>query len=182
MGDATGHGLKAGSVVTATKSLFNVFADEQNIPQVFNQMSGALKAMNLRGLFMAMTMLKIKDGAMALCVAGMPSVLIYRAESKAVEEISLRAMPLGSIAKLKYQKREISLAADDVVVLMSDGFPEMFNPADEMLGFEKAAEVLPNIAHNSPREIINELIKIGEAWAETRPADDDVTFVILKIV
>ncbi len=182
VGDATGHGLRAGSVVTATKSLFNAFAGQKNIPQIFTQTSGALKKMNLRGLFMAMAMLKIKDGAMNLCVAGMPSVLIYRATAKTVEEISLRAMPLGSITKTKYQEREIALASGDCVVLMSDGFPEMFNPENEMLGFEKAAEVLPNIAMNSPQEIINQLVEIGESWAGTRPADDDVTFVVLKII
>ena len=61
VGDATGHGLKAGSVVTATKSLFNAFAEREDIPQIFGDMSRALKKMKLRGLFMAMTMLKIKD-------------------------------------------------------------------------------------------------------------------------
>ena len=182
VGDATGHGLRAGSVVTATKSLFNAFAGQENIPQILSQTSGALKKMNLRGLFMAMAMLKIKDGAMNLCVAGMPSVLIYRAATKTVEEISLRAMPLGSITKTKYQEREIALASGDCVVLMSDGFPEMFNPSDEMLGFDKAAEVLPQIADFSSQEIINELVKVSENWANGRPADDDVTFVVLKIV
>ncbi len=182
VGDATGHGLKAGSVVTATKSLFNAFAEQKNIPQIFTQTSGALKKMNLRGLFMAMAMLKIKDGAMTLCVAGMPSVLIYRAANQTVEEISLRAMPLGSITKTKYQEREISLLSGDCVVLMSDGFPEMFNAENEMLGFEKAAEVLPNIANLSSQEIINHLVKVGENWAGRRPQDDDVTFVVLKIL
>lgn len=182
VGDATGHGLKAGSVVTATKSLFNAFAGQENIPQILTQTSSALKKMNLRGLFMAMAMLKIKDGAMTLCVAGMPSVLIYHAASGTIEEINIRAIPLGSITKTKYQEREITLGKGDCVVLMSDGFPEMFNPENEMLGFEKAAEVLPTIAANSPQEIINQLVEIGESWAGTRPADDDVTFVVLKIV
>ncbi len=177
VGDATGHGLKAGSVVTATKSLFNAFAEQKNIPQIFMQTSGALKKMNLRGLFMAMAMLKIKDGVMTLCVAGMPSVLIYRAESKTVDEISLRAMPLGSITKTVYIEREISLGKGDCVVLMSDGFPEMFNPANEMLGFDKAAELLPAIAANSPQEIINYLIKVSDDWANGRAADDDVTLL-----
>ncbi len=181
VGDATGHGLKAGTVVTATKSLFNNLAAAPNIPDTLIQMSRSLKAMNLRGLFMAMAMLKIKDGAMTLCVAGMPSVLIYRAASETVEEISLRAMPLGSMTKTIYQESEISLGKGDVVVLMSDGFPEMFNPENEMLGFEKAADVLPQIAMNSPQEIINHLVEIGETWAGTRPQDDDVTFVVLKV-
>ena len=182
VGDATGHGLKAGSVVTATKSLFNAFAEQKDIPNIFTQTSGALKKMNLRGLFMAMAMLKIKDGAMTLCVAGMPSVLIYRAANQTVEEVSLRAMPLGSITKTKYQEREILLLSGDCVVLMSDGFPEMFNAENEMLGFEKAAEVLPQIANLSSQEIINYLAKTGETWANGRPQDDDVTFVVLKIL
>lgn len=182
VGDATGHGLKAGSVVTATKSLFNAFAEQKNIPQIFTQTSSALKKMNLRGLFMAMAMLKIKDGAMTLCVAGMPSVLIYRAVSETVEEINLRAMPLGSITKTVYVAREISLADGDCVILMSDGFPEMFNERNEMIGFEKAAELLPQIAHNSPQEIINHLVQTGEIWAGARSQDDDVTFVVLKVV
>jgi len=50
-----------------------------------------------------------------------------------------------------------------------------------MLGFGKAAEILPQIAQNSAQEIINHLIKIGEEWANGRPQDDDVTFVVLKI-
>jgi serine phosphatase RsbU (regulator of sigma subunit) len=181
VGDATGHGLKAGSVVTATKSLFHAFTDEKDITKVFRQLSQSLKAMNLRGLFMAMTMLKIKDNQVQISSAGMPATLIYRAATKQVEEIFIKAMPLGSIVKFPYEQRQISLSPDDCLVIMSDGFPEMFNHQNEMLGFDKAAEVLPNLADNSPEEVVNCLVHIGETWAGTRPADDDVTFVVLKV-
>ena len=60
VGDATGHGLKAGTVVTATKSLFNHLAQESEIPAIFQQSSRALKRMNLRPLFMAMAIAKGK--------------------------------------------------------------------------------------------------------------------------
>ncbi len=182
VGDATGHGLKAGSLVTATKSLFNAFAGEPDIGRIFQQTSAALKKMNLRGLFMAMTMIKVKNKQVSLSVAGMPSVLIYRAASGTVEELALRAVPLGSLMKTNYQQREISLFAGDVIVLMSDGFPEMFNEAGKMLGFEKAAEILPLIADAAPQEIIDYLVKTGESWADGRPPDDDVTFVVVKVV
>ena len=49
--------------------------------------------MNLRGLFMAMTMLKIKDNQVNLSIAGMPSALIYHRENNRVEEIAIRTMP-----------------------------------------------------------------------------------------
>jgi serine phosphatase RsbU (regulator of sigma subunit) len=181
VGDATGHGLKAGSVVTATKSLFHAFTDEKDITKVFRQLSKSLKAMNLRGLFMAMTMLKIKDNQVQISSAGMPATLIYRAATKQVEEIFIKAMPLGSIVKFPYVQQQISLSPDDCLVIMSDGFPEMFNHRNEMLGFDKAAEVLPNIADKSPEEVVNYLVHIGETWAGMRPPNDDVTFVVLKV-
>ena len=108
VGDATGHGLKAGSVVTATKSLFNAFAKhDRHSADSQRDRARHLKQMNLRGLFMAMTILKIKDNQVNLSIAGMPSAIIYRAASKTVEEISIRAMPLGSIAKSKYRRTPI---------------------------------------------------------------------------
>ena len=181
VGDATGHGLKAGTVVAATKSLFNAFADETNIPDIFRQTNQALKKMNLRGLFMAMTMLKIKANRVRLSSAGMPSVLIFRRADYTVETLNLRALPFGGIAGFKYQQQEFDLSAGDCVVMMSDGFPEMFNHQNEMLGFEKAAQILPEMADDSPQEIINRFVEVSEVWANGRPQDDDVTFVIIKV-
>ncbi|MBA2621266.1 MAG: serine/threonine-protein phosphatase [Acidobacteria bacterium] len=127
-------------------------------------------------------MLKIKDNHLTVCAAGMPSALIYRSSTKTVEEISIKAMPLGSIANFPYKKQEFTLAAGDAVLLMSDGFPEMFNEADETLGFDEAARILPAVADGSPQQIINHLVEAGEKWANGRPQDDDVTFVVLKVV
>jgi serine phosphatase RsbU (regulator of sigma subunit) len=181
VGDATGHGLKAGSVVTATKSLFNAFAGEENIGEILTRTGAALKKMNLRGLFMAMTMLKIKGDNLALCTAGMPAALIYRGATKQVEEIAIKALPLGSVAKFPYKQYETLLSAGDCVVVMSDGFPEMFNEKDEILGFDIATATLPEIAGESAQTIINRFVAIGESWANGRPQDDDVTFVVLKV-
>ena len=182
VGDATGHGLKAGTVVTATKSLFNNLAAAPDIPDTLRQISRSLKAMNLRGLFMAMTLIKFKDNSLSICAAGMPSTIIYRHAEKTVEEISIRALPLGGMTNSKYQPQEISLKTGDVVMVMSDGFPEMFNPSGEMLGFEKGAEVLKEIADHAPQEIIDRFVEVSSNWSAERPADDDVTFVVMKIL
>ena len=181
VGDATGHGLRAGSVVTATKSLFNAFAGDENIPQIFNRTSRALKKMNLRGLFMAMAMLKIKGSDLTICLAGMPSALVYRQASRQVEEVAIRAMPLGSISNFPYQQQALNLSAGDCIVLMSDGFPEMFNEAGEMPAEDAAINVLRENAEKTPQEIIKRFVEVGDAWAGTRPPDDDVTFVAVKI-
>ena len=180
IGDATGHGLKAGAIVTATKSLFEAFAHQSDITYIFQQLSHALKRMNLRSLFMAMAMVKINHYRLLVSSAGMPPVLIYRAANHSVEEIAIIGTPLGSVLNYPYKQREVTIAPGDVVVLMSDGLPERFNTRGEMMGYTQGRELLNEVAEQPPEEIIDHFVRAGEAWADGRPQDDDVTFVVLK--
>ena len=180
-GDATGHGLKAGTVVTATKSLFNHLAETPDVTEFFYHSSRALKRMNLRSLFMAMTVARIKGYELTLSSAGMPPTLIYRAGRKDIEKIPLTGIPLGSMSDYRYRQQQVQLGVGDVVVLMSDGLPERFNPNDEMLDYDRVEELLVGIAERSSQEIIQSLIRAGDDWANGRPQDDDVTFVVLKV-
>jgi serine phosphatase RsbU (regulator of sigma subunit) len=181
VGDATGHGLKAGTVVTAMKSLFRAFAGGPEIVPVLDRSSRVLKEMNLRSLFMGLTMVKFNGRRMKISSAGMPPALIYRAETGAVEEVMIKAMPLGSVTGYSYRERELTLGCGDVVVLMSDGLPERFNQTGEMFDYSRTKETLARAAAFAPGEIIERLVDAGEAWAEGRPQDDDITFVALKV-
>jgi hypothetical protein len=127
IGDATGHGLKAGTMVTAAKSLFTALAHEQDLMHIIRQSNQALKRMNLHGIYMAMLIAKIKAHNMTVGGAGMPPLLIHRSATQKVEEIVIKGMPLGSVSAFPYQKQELILSPGDTVVLMSDGFPERFN-------------------------------------------------------
>ncbi len=180
VGDATGHGLKAGTVVTATKGLFNNLAPAPDIPDTLKQISRSLKAMNLRGLFMALTILKIKENRVKISAAGMPAALIYRSATRTVEEISQRALPLGSVGRLDYREQEISLAEGDRIVLMSDGFPEMFNEQNELFGYDQAEKIILENPKLAPPELIESFLDAAKKWAGDRPQDDDVTFVVLQ--
>ena len=181
VGDATGHGLKASTMVSSVKSLFIALADHPDLTHIFHQMSRVLKEMKLRGLFMAMTMIKVKGNQLTVSITGMPPVLVYRAASGDVEEIALRALPLGSIASYQYKQQELAIAPGDVVVLMSDGLPERFNAENEMLDYRATKRALAVAARQSPHEIIEHFVRVGDEWSNGRPQDDDVTFVVLKV-
>lgn len=181
VGDATGHGLKAGTMVTAVKGLFDTLAYHPDIPHIFERLTRTLKRMNLRGLFMALTVAKINHHQIVLSVAGMPPVLLYRAAEQRVEEIFLKALPLGGVATYRYQQVSAELAAGDVVVLMSDGLPERFNAQGEMLGYEPMHELLAKVGNQTATDIIAALVQAGDDWAGAHPQDDDVTFVVVKV-
>jgi serine phosphatase RsbU (regulator of sigma subunit) len=181
VGDATGHGLKAGTMVSSVKSLFMALADHPDITYILHRMNRVLKDMKLRGLFMAMTMVKVKGNQLTVSITGMPPVLVYRAASGDVEEIALRAIPLGSLTSCQYKQQKLAIAPGDVIVLMSDGLPERFNAENEMLDYPATKEALAAAAHLAPCEIIEYFVRVGDVWADGRPQDDDVTFVVLKV-
>jgi serine phosphatase RsbU (regulator of sigma subunit) len=181
VGDATGHGLRAGTLVSSVKSLFVSLADEPDITQTLERMNRTLKQMSLRSLFMAMTLVKVRGDRLSVSTAGMPPVLLYRTATGAVEEVRMKALPLGALAGYQYQQQELALATGDVVVLMSDGLPERFNRAGAMLDYDATKRAFAEAAQQSPQQIIEHLVNVGEAWADGRAQDDDVTFVILKV-
>lgn len=181
VGDATGHGLNAGMIVTATKSLFESLASEKELLGIMNQSNRVLKNMNLRTLNMAMTMLKIKDLKIAICSAGMPPLLIHRSAEDKIEEVLMKGMPLGCVDEFPYQEHQLSISAGDTLLLMSDGFPERFNNNNDYMGYEAAYNAFEKVAKKSPKEVIDFLVKAGDNWADGQPQDDDVTFVVMRV-
>jgi serine phosphatase RsbU (regulator of sigma subunit) len=181
IGDASGHGLHAGTVVAATKSLFYSLANHPEPAHILKRASQALKDMGFRQMFMAMTLAKIKKKQMILSTAGMPHPLFYSAKTDNVEEVILKGMPLGSFPEYPYECKKITLKKGDTVLFMSDGFTEMFNNRKEIFGEERTKMLFEKTANRSPEQIIEYLVKAGEKWAGEHALEDDVTLVVLKV-
>jgi serine phosphatase RsbU (regulator of sigma subunit) len=180
IGDATGHGLKAGTVVTATKSLFNAFAAEHSIPLFLRQASAALKSMNMRSLYMALALVKLRGEKLSIGGAGMPPAFLFREATGQVEEVALKGAPLGSFPSYVYREREFDLAPGDCLMMMSDGLPEMFNERGEMFDESRARRAFAEMAHEGAGAVVAHLVSAGAEWAGSRPLDDDMTFLVLK--
>lgn len=181
VGDATGHGMRAGTMVTAAKALFGIFCHDRDLSGTLARSTLALKRMNLRKLAMALILAQYRDGALRITAAGMPPVCIHRAASGEVEQIDLPGMPLGAVARFPYGSQIVQLQPGDAVLFMTDGFPERLGREDELFGYDRAIDVFRNAAAGDAAEIIGSLHHAAEQWAEGRAADDDVTFVVLKM-
>jgi serine phosphatase RsbU (regulator of sigma subunit)/ligand-binding sensor domain-containing protein len=181
LGDATGHGMKAGTMVTTTKSLFNVLAPNPNIIETFHEMTRCLKLMHMEKLSMCLTMLKIIGNKIQMSSAGMPPVFIYKRESQTIEEHVIKGMPLGTFNNFPYSIVESNIGTGDTILLMSDGFPELLNNDKEMYGYKRARNYFEEIADESPENIIDHLKEEGSKWVNDQEPDDDVTFVVIKV-
>jgi len=181
VGDATGHGLNAGTIVTITKSLFNTYAASSDIIFTFQEISKSIKKMKFKLLSMCLMIMKIEGNILKLSAAGMPPTLIYRNKEQKLEEFLIRGMPLGAPASFPYEIKSTTINSGDTILIMSDGYPELFNSKKEMLGYKKARENFLEVAEKEPNEIIEHLKSTSDLWMGENDPDDDITFVVLKI-
>jgi serine phosphatase RsbU (regulator of sigma subunit) len=180
VGDATGHGMKAGIMVATIKSLFSALGSNLMIPDFFKKCTEIIKSMSLGNLFMSMIVIRIKDGNVIGSSAGMPPILLYKKAEDKVEEIVIKSMPLGAIKDFPYELFNVEVSSGDVMLLLSDGFPELFNPSKELLGYENVKTILKKYVHLSSDEIVNSLNKEAVEWADGHLQEDDITFVAIK--
>ncbi|MBE0571103.1 MAG: SpoIIE family protein phosphatase [Ignavibacteriaceae bacterium] len=181
LGDATGHGMRAGTMVTSAKSLFNSYAANPDILFTFREMTRCIKQMQFQSLAMSMMMLKIKNNKLLMSSAGMPPVYLFRNKHKIIEEYLIEGMPLGTMDNFPYELKEMELFSGDTILLMSDGFPELQNSNNEMFGYRRARNSFEEVAEKEPEGIISYLKEEGSRWSNDKEPDDDVTFVVLKV-
>jgi serine phosphatase RsbU (regulator of sigma subunit) len=180
IGDAAGHGARAGTMVTVVKGLLTVAAGESELPVLLGDATRAIKRMELGRMNMALTLLRIEGRRISLSAAGMPPVLRHSQAEDRVEEIELVGMPLGTLVDVSYQHWESELMPGDTLLLMTDGFAELLNREEETLGYSRVRQLFAASAAKPPEEIIADLAGAAADWADGLPPHDDITFVVLR--
>jgi serine phosphatase RsbU (regulator of sigma subunit) len=181
IGDATGHGLKAGTMVSSMKSIFTTNSVGMAIDDFFNKANQGIKTMNLQRVMMGFTMLNIKDYSIRMINAGMPPIFVYRSAEKQVEELQLHHPPLGALADTKFSSKRINVRSCDTILVMSDGLPELQDENGTLFGYERVRRLFEEVAAKQPEDIINQLKNTGSVWINDKDPDDDVTFVVIKV-
>jgi serine phosphatase RsbU (regulator of sigma subunit) len=181
LGDATGHGLQAGTLVTIMKGIFTLESENSDVLSFFEKSVMALKEIKLGRLMMAFAFLKIRGYQLSLSNAGVPPVYIYRHIDNKVEEIDNKGMPLGAISNYPYKETKTELNSGDVIFLLSDGFPELTNKEKEPFGYDRVIKTLRETGERSAEEIIEHLRNSAKEWSGANVPDDDITFVVIKV-
>ena len=182
IGDATGHGMKAGTMVAAIKSLFAAFSRKLNIPRFFERCTEIIRDMHLGNIYMAMMIARINGGTISVSAAGMPPLFVYRAEKGEVEEIVIKGMPLGAHLGLTYKLVQSDIHPGDTLLFMTDGYAELFNDKKEVMDYPRVREVFKAHAKEAPQAVIDHLLRAGESWQNGQQQQDDFTFIVIKYV
>lgn len=181
-GDATGHGLAPGILVTVAKALFTAMPDGGALPELLAGCGRVLSAMSLQRLKMCLALARISPSEVAFASAAMPPLLVHRGATGAVEELGAGGLPLGGRLAGRYEERRTALGPGDTLLFASDGLAELRPAEGGELGYDGAARTFREAASGLDARAVVDALGAALARARTRmPLEDDVTFVVVRV-
>jgi serine phosphatase RsbU (regulator of sigma subunit)/predicted ester cyclase len=185
VGDATGKGVPAALVVTATYSMLRAVAQalgSLSPGEVLAQVNETLVARIPQNMFVTCfyAILEPKSGHLLYANAGHTLPCRKRRSDDQAEELSARGMPLGLMSGMSYEEKATILVPGDVVLFCSDGLVEAHDPRGEMFGSPRLRGFLSERSDSGRglgAALMEELESFtGEGWEQ----EDDITLLTLR--
>jgi PAS domain S-box-containing protein len=180
LGDASGHGLKAGIFGATAKSYFQTLANRSAPREILETMSGAFLNLGLPALYMCFMLLRIIDRQVSVAGAGMPAFFVRRRHAKTVERVEVAGTPLGVRCKPSFDARILDFDPGTTMLLFSDGLPELLDAHDRELGEKAIGECLASASDASADETLARVVAVADEWSGGRTAADDVTVMVIR--
>src|SRR5207247_3639887 len=103
----------------------------RSLDRLLNDLNAVLIDLRRPGMFATFAGLRF-DGTSELqfSVAGHLPILHYRAETSALDEVSIAQVPLAMFEESSFSDARVGCAAGDLFVILTDGLTEVFDGQD----------------------------------------------------
>ncbi|MCZ2357515.1 MAG: PP2C family protein-serine/threonine phosphatase [Bacteroidia bacterium] len=99
---------------------------------------------------------------------------------KTIKELSTGAIPVGIMPKINIETGIETISNNDLLFLYTDGILEQENDKGDQLGIQFLEYSLLQNHHLSPKEIVHNLYKVLNDFANKQTSVDDVTLLALR--
>jgi len=178
-GDATGHGVTSGMMVSVTKAGLNGI-DAQAPNKILERLNKVVKKIDLGTLRMSLNIAQINTNNILLSSAAMPPIYLYKAKNKSVLDFMNNGLPLGGLKQEQFIQEDIQFEQGDVLVQLSDGLPEAPNLAGDMYDYDRLKQLIQDNGHQTAQGMIDALMASVDEWLQGQHNPDDITLVVTK--
>jgi serine phosphatase RsbU (regulator of sigma subunit) len=181
-GDATGKGMPAALVASATSSMLRAVAQafgSSSPGEVLSRVNETLVARIPPNMFVTCFYTILEPNSARLSYANAGHDLPYLWRGGDAEELRATGMPLGLMPGMEYEEKQIELDAGEGVLFYTDGLVEAHDPKGEMFGFPRLRALIAE--HSEERALGDFLLEqlysfVGEGWEQ----EDDITLLTLE--
>lgn len=189
-GDATGHGMTAGLIVTIAKvALINNLAglkSSNDLVSVIRSVNDSiLSSISVKGMGLALQLCLIDSEKKLLTYTscGMPYPMVYNFGQSRLSTLEMRQPPLGFFRQMKIEQKEVSFEKNHLLLLSSDGIFERFNLKKEEYGFERFGRIVENHLQASTdlQQLLESIFTDTEHFSDATPNHDDMTALCARL-
>jgi PAS domain S-box-containing protein len=185
IGDVSGHGVAAGTMVGAAKAgVYPLIHEGITSPiEILNSLNETMRATAQQSLLMTMACLSLdaRNGKLVFANAGHVLPYLLRHKAQHWEMLEASGLPLGKSIDSDYSATaiELMLEVGDRLFLYTDGLAEEESPTGEAFGYDRLEALLNANVDADPEtlhDIIMDALRIhcrGTAYT------DDVTIVVV---
>jgi predicted ester cyclase len=181
VGDATGKGVPAAFVMSATCALLGGVATASGASpgEVLARINEAVLTRIPPNMFVTCFYAILEPESGNLTYANAGHDLPYVRHGSDAEELRARGMPLGLMPGMGYEERETILQVGESALFYSDGLVEAHDPKGEMFGSPRLREL---VAEHGDKQSLEEVLLeelytfTGEGWEQ----EDDITLLTLR--
>lgn len=179
VGDVSGHGVAAGTMVSAAKAGVNLLeTDKEKEPHIIlARLSDTILNTARQSLLMTMFALCLdtKTGELTYANAGHQFAYIYRSITGTLEVLEVGGLPLGKEENISYEQCGTEMDVGDRLFLYTDGIVEEENADNECYGYERLEELLAIHAESNAETLRDNLLASLASHVGRSNFDDDVT-------
>jgi hypothetical protein len=185
LADVTGHGIGPALIVAVYRAYMRASASSGPVAlnTVFNRVNELLIADIPDGRFITAVIGLIDPTAFQvdLLSAGHAPLLFYEAATETVHNWDADDLPLGITDGVEFSSgRQIHFLPGDMLVLITDGFFEATNAADEQYGIDALERFIRENHRRTPDEFIGRLYRQVKKHADGEAQADDLTALVIK--
>ncbi len=185
LGDVTSKGVPAALFASVAHTILHSASPYSPTPQALLERLSADMYDELTQAAMFVTLFIAYyhpiERRLVVANAGHSPVLYYDARAGRCHLWEADGPPVGVLPDILSTDQVVKPGPGDILVVMSDGFNEMANPAGEMFGIEPLMRLLEGHTGRSAAEIQDRFFEAVTAFAQGAPQADDLTIYVLKM-
>lgn len=184
VGDVSGHGIAAGTIVCAAKAAVNFLqAENEKEPHIIlSRLSNVIFNTAHQSLLMTMFAVCIdtRNGEVRYANAGHQFAYLYRAMLGQLDVLEAGGLPLGKNEVTEYEQLVTEIDLGDRLFLYTDSIVEEENAEGECFGYERLEELLITQADNDIETLCDTLLEDLTQYLGRSNFEDDVTLFCVE--
>jgi sigma-B regulation protein RsbU (phosphoserine phosphatase) len=184
IGDVAGHGIQAGVFMGMVKSAVRIAllrpGSLEGLLGDLNRVLFEVKAGS--ATYVTFACVRCRDDGfdsrrVEYSLAGNGPILHYHAGSKTISQLAMEQFPLGLFAHATFQSGVAKAEPGDILVLLTDGLPEVEDAGGDQFGLDRIGEI---VRRNATGPLADLMAKLFAAVRRHGQQTDDETLVLVR--